>query len=140
MAPRTDGLVHFPPDGRVIGLGMALVAVLLLTISPLALLNFGYNYDDTGGSILEKIHPGTLLAFAVLIFAAFLQRNPFTKLGEAIETYPGTAAFVALIGVMIVYCVQIAGLPFTGFFDTFLLPVVIFFLFKDKFDKSANRR
>jgi hypothetical protein len=139
MAPRTDGNRHFPPDGRVIGLGLALVAVLYLTISPLALVNLGLKYDDTGGNFLEKVHPATILAVLVLSFAAVFQRNALSNLVAAIEAYPGTAVFVILIGALIAHSIQFVVLPFTGFIDTFLAPVIVFFLFKNMRDDRAIR-
>lgn len=139
MASRTASVRHFPPDGRVIGLGLALVAVLLLTISPLALLNLGLNYDESGGNIYEKIHPGTFAAIAVLLFAALFQRNPLSGLLTALDAYPGTALFLALIAVLIAHAIQVVGLPFTSFFDTFLAPVLVFFLFKDMREGRAVR-
>ena len=64
---------HFPPDNRLFGIGLAVVAMLYLTISAMTLLNFGFNYDEAGGSVFEKIHPATFVAIAVLI-AALLAR------------------------------------------------------------------
>ena len=139
MAPRTDGTRHFPPDGRVVGLGLALVAVMYLTISPLALVNLGLNYDDTGGNFLEKVHPATILAGLVLLLAAVFQRNPLSNFVAAIDAYPGTAAFSILIGAMIAHSIQFVVLPFTSFFDTFLAPVIVFFLFKNMREARAIR-
>ncbi len=139
MSTRTDGYAHFPPDGRLIGLGLALVAILFLTISPLALLAFGFNYDESGGGVLEKIHPGTIVALGLLAIASLSQRNPLSALASAAASYPGTALFVVLIALMIIYSMQVVGLPFTSFFDTFLAPVVVFFLFKDMREGRAIR-
>ena len=139
MARRTDGIRHFPTDGRVIGLGLAVVTVLFFTISPLALLSFGFNYDESGGSFFEKVHPATFVAFGVLLLAALFQRNPLSQFLSAIDTYPGTALFLVMIGVLIVHAIQVVGLPFTSFFDTFLAPVIVFFLFKDMRDGRAQR-
>ncbi|HEY8194395.1 MAG TPA: hypothetical protein VIF13_05045, partial [Hyphomicrobium sp.] len=53
---------HFPPDNRFFGIGLAVVAMLYLTVSAMMLLNLGFNYDDAGGSVFEKVHPGTFIA------------------------------------------------------------------------------
>lgn len=139
MAPRTDGTRHFPPDGRVVGLGLALVAVMYLTISPLALVNLGLNYDESGGNFLEKVHPATILAVLVLCLAAVFQRNALSNFFAAIEAYPGTAVFVILIGALMAHSIQFVVLPFTGFIDTFLAPVIVFFLFKNMREARAMR-
>lgn len=139
MTVRSDGLNHFPPDGRLIGLGLALVAVLYLTISPLALGVLGFNYDETGGAFYEKIHPATFLAVGVLLFAAMFWHNAITSVLEALEAYPGTFVFLATIGVAIAHSIVNLGLPFTFFFDTFVGPVLIFFLFKDMRAQRAMR-
>ncbi len=130
---------HFPPDGRLPGLGLALVAVLFVVISPLALVALGFNYDESGGSPLEKVHPATLLSFAVLGLSALYVRNPLTGLLNALVAYPGTLVFLIMIGLLIVHSIRVVSLPFTFFFDTFLAPVVVFFLFKDLCDQRARR-
>ena len=139
MARTNEQSGHFPPDSRAFGLTLALVAVLLLTISPLALLALGYNYDDTGGNAFEKVHPGTLLAFALLGACGLMQRNPLTSLLNALLAWPGTAMFVLMIGLLILHCIRVLEVPFTGFIDTFLAPVAVFFLFKDMRDTRAGR-
>lgn len=130
---------HFPPDGRIPGLGLALVAIIFVIISPLALVSFGFNYDDAGGNPLEKVHPGTILAFGVLGISALYVRNPLTGLLNALVAYPGTLVFLIMIGLLIVHSIRVVGLPFTFFFDTFLAPVVVFYLFKDLRDQRARR-
>jgi hypothetical protein len=130
---------HFPPDTRFFGISLTVVAILYLTVSAMVLLNFGFNYDDAGGSVFEKIHPGTFIALAVLVAALVAQGNPLTALIDIAEQNPGTTVFIAMIGVMISYSIAIVGMPFTAFFDTFLAPVVVFLLFKDMRDERAIR-
>jgi hypothetical protein len=129
----------FPPDGRFFGIALAVVALLYLTISTMTLLSLGFNYDEAGGNVLEKIHPATFVAVAVLVAALASRGNPLTALIDVAERQPGTALFVLTIALMIAYSVAIVGLPFTGFFDTFLAPVVVFLLFKDMSDARAQR-
>ncbi len=139
MMARSDGTVHFPPDGRIIGLGLALVAIVFVTISPLALVALGLNYDDAGGSPFEKIHPATMLSVATLGLAALYQRNPLSSLLTALLAFPGTAFFLLMIALLITHSIRVVGLPFTFFFDTFLAPVLVFFLFKDMREGRARR-
>jgi uncharacterized protein YceK len=130
---------YFPPDNRAIGLALAGVVILYFTISPMALVHFGLDYEDAGGGVFDKMHPGTFLLFATLLFAGCLQGNPLTALLGALERYPGTTLFVATTGALIVYSIKIVHMPFTAFFDTFLAPVMVFFLFKNMQDARAAR-
>ncbi|MEQ1711168.1 MAG: hypothetical protein ABL908_07190, partial [Hyphomicrobium sp.] len=65
----------FPPAGALFDFGLMLVALVLITISPLALVELGLNYDEAGGTALEKIHPGTMLASLLLLAAMTTQGN-----------------------------------------------------------------
>ena len=92
MGATTSRHRHFPPDGRLIGLALAIVATLYLTISTLTLLNWGFNYDEAGGNVFEKIHPATFIAAATLLLAGLMQGNPLTALIGALDRYPGHRA------------------------------------------------
>ena len=139
MAIAQTKAAHFPPDGRLPGLGLALVAVLLMTISPLALVSLGLSYDDAGGSALEKIHPGTLAAYALFALCALYVRNPLSGAINGLARYPGTLFFLVMIALLMLHAIRVVILPFTSFFDTFLTPVVVFFLYKDMREKRAYR-
>lgn len=121
------------------GIGLAVVAVLFVTISPLALVALGLNYDETGGSPLEKVHPATLMAVVVLFISALYVRNPLTGLLNGLAAHPGTFMFLVAIGLLIVHSIRVVGLPFTFFFDTFIGPVLVFFLYKDLREQRAHR-
>lgn len=139
MAARTDDRTHFPPDSRLVGLGLALVAALFMTISPLALVALGFAYDEAGGSPLEKVHPATIAAFAVLGLSALYVRNPLTGLVNGLANAPGAFFFLVAIGLLIAHSVRVVQLPFTSFIDTFIAPVVVFFLYRDLREQRAGR-
>lgn len=128
-----------PPDGALFGAAMALIVLLLLTISGLALTELGWNYGEAGGSALEKIHPATLVAVAVLIMSAAMRGNPLTAFIRTLEAYPGIIIYFIGILVLMAHAVFIAGLPFTGFIDTFVLPAVMFFLLRDISEERRRR-
>ncbi len=67
------------PNSRIVGIGLQLIVLLFLTISPLALLMLGWQYEDTGGGPIEKFHPATLLLFAVFLIALSVDGNPLTR-------------------------------------------------------------
>lgn len=139
MASPRNLTAHFPPDGRLPGLGLALVAVLFVAISPLALVELGLNYDETGGSPFEKIHPATLLSCLVLGFSALYTRNPLTGFLNGLAANPGAFVFLVAIALLIAHSIRVVALPFTFFFDTYLAPVIVFFLFKDMREQRAHR-
>ena len=128
-----------PPDGTVFGCALALIIVSLLTISGLALTELGWNYGEAGGSALEKMHPGTLLAVATLLMAAAARGNPLTAFLAAFEGQPGIIVYFAGILVLMAHAAFVAGLPFTVFIDTFVLPAIIFLLFQDMPEERRRR-
>jgi hypothetical protein len=139
MALTGSSAAHFPPDGRLPGLGLAVVAILLITISPLALVSLGFSYDDAGGSALEKVHPGSIAAYLLLGLCALSVRNPLTGAINGLARHPGTFFFLVTIALLMLHAIRVVVLPFTSFFDTFVTPVVVFFLFKDLREERARR-
>lgn len=120
-----------PPEGALFGGAMALIVVLLMTISGLALTELGWNYGEAGGSALEKMHPATLVALAVLIMSAAMRGNPLSAFVRSLEAHPGIIVYVAGILVLMAHAAFVAGLPFTVFIDTFVLPAIMFLLLQD---------
>lgn len=120
------------------GLLLGVLTVVLFTISPLALVHFGFNYDETGGNPLEKIHPATLIAAAVVLLAAMAARNPLSWLIEHAGRHPLLVIYLGAIVLLIVHSIRVVSLPFTPFFDTFVLPAMVFLLFKDLSDARAR--
>lgn len=139
MALTGNSAAHFPPDGRLPGLGLAIVAILLITISPLALVSLGFSYEDAGGSALEKVHPGSIAAYLLLGLYGLFVRNPLTGTINGLARHPGTFFFLVAIAFLMLHAIRVVVLPFTAFFDTFVTPVVVFFLFKDMHDGRARR-
>jgi hypothetical protein len=120
-----------PPSGWFFGAGLAAVVLLLLTVSGLALTELGWNYGEAGGSALEKMHPGTLIAAVVLLLSAGARGNPLSAFIRTFEAHPGLIIYFAGIIVLMLHSVFVAGLPFTVFIDTFVLPAILFLLLQD---------
>ncbi|HRD77891.1 MAG TPA: VpsF family polysaccharide biosynthesis protein [Hyphomicrobiaceae bacterium] len=147
--PSTTLFDAAPPDWNTRGLRMppsgplftaALLAVLLVwsCISAMLLTELGFNYEQPGGLPFSKIHPGTLLAAGVLILAMAATGRPILWLERVIAERPGVAVFLlATIGMM-AHCIILVGAPFTTFIDTFVGPVIAFWLFKDIGDARAR--
>src|SRR3972149_11385643 len=115
-------------DAAVMVFGRLLIVVLLLTISPLALTMFGWQYDETGGGPLEKIHPATSLALLVFVASLVQRGNPLTVLGEVLSSHARAVPFLLGLGFMIVYSMVVVNSPFTMFIETFLGPFLMFLL------------
>lgn len=119
------------PPGVLFGMSLGVLAVLMIAISPLALVSLGLNYEETGGSPLEKLHPATPLAALLILVAAVMSGNPVTwALRQATES-PSLLPYLGIIALLILHSVRVVGLPFTHFFDTFILPLFVYLLFKD---------
>jgi hypothetical protein len=120
-----------PPDGPLFSVPLALIIVLLLTVSPLGLIELGWSYSEAGGSPIEKFHPATLIAFALLLASATMRGNPISAIWATLADHPGMIVYLAGILMLMAHAVLVAGLPFTTFIDTFALPAVIYLLLRD---------
>ena len=120
-----------PRPGRLNGLSLAALALLMLALSPAALELMGWQYGETGGGALEKIHPATMLAALLLFAAAASHGNPLTSLLETLEAHPGVVVYLAGIGLLVFDAIYVVNLPFTTFIDTFLAPAIVFLLLLD---------
>jgi hypothetical protein len=118
-----------PPLGWALGAGQWLVVVLLLGVSPLMLFMFGWQYFDTGGSPIEKFHPATLLAGALVLLIATRAGNPITGLVALAERHASLLPYIIANLFMIVYVSQVVRLPVTIFVETFLGAAFVYLVF-----------
>ncbi len=137
-AAGTERSRAFPPAWRLFDWGLALVVMLLMTISPLALLELGINYGEAGGSPIEKIHPGTLLAALMLVLAAATRGNPLRWIGDTAHATPAIIVYVGAIGLLMAHTIRVAKLPFTPLIDTFIGPLFVYLLFRDADERRAR--
>jgi hypothetical protein len=119
------------PPGSWFGLALGLLVISMMTVSPLALIELGFAYDEAGGNALEKIHPATMLAAVLLLAAGAHAGNPIPWLLANATESRSLLPYLAVIVLLIVFSMRVVHLPFTHFFDTFVLPVMIYLLFKD---------
>lgn len=136
-SPRVEPLPAVPQT-RVFGGALVVLALLLMTISPLALVSFGLSYEETGGSPLEKIHPATLLAAVLVAAAAASAGNPLTWALRRIDQSPALLPYLVVIVLLVLHATRVVHLPFTHFIDTFVLPVLILLLFRDMSPRRAR--
>lgn len=128
MTPRLPYPSTIAPPGRLFTLFIGLAIVLLLAVSPDRLAMHGWQYGETGGSPLEKMHPGILLFAVLLAASAMSYGNPLTSVMSAAVAHPGLIVYFGGIALLIVHAVLWAGLPFTTFIDTFVGPALVFLL------------
>lgn len=112
---------------------------LLFGVSAMLLHQIGYNYESPGGSVFEKMHPGTLVAGLAALALIASRPRPFDFVGAALARHLGLTAFLGVWCVLLVYIVLVQKAPFTGVIDTFLLPMILFALI-DTQRRSVERR
>lgn len=128
-----------PPPGVLFGGLLALLVTLFLTVSPYALMELGWNYGETGGSALEKIHPATLLAAFLVLLTAFMSSNPLVPIVNALAEHPRLVVYLATVILMMAHALLVVGLPFTVFIDSFIGPALVFLLLADV-EETRRRR
>ncbi len=129
----------FPPRGPLFEAGLMLAAFIYFTISPLALVEFGLSYEETGGTPLEKIHPATLLASVLLLAALVVTGNPLSWLDRRLRETPGLGAYLASILLLIGHCILVVKQPFTPIIDTFLAPLIVALVYSDMHEARGRR-
>ncbi len=100
---------------------------LFFLVSPMLLFNWGFSYEDVGGSVIEKVHPGTWLVLLALVLVAFGRGNPLTILDD-FSRPPALAMYLFAWALLMFFTIVIKKGPFTPLIDTFALPAMLFAL------------
>lgn len=125
-------------SGRAMVTALLFLSIaLIFLVSPMALFDLGFNYGDTGGSFVEKIHPGTWVAILALICMAIGRGNPLTMF-DSIAAQKGMAIFFATWVLLFIYSAFVQKAPVTPLVDTFLLPIILFLLVNDTGEKQKR--
>ena len=132
----TDAKVRRPPF-MLAALTVA-ACVVAFAISPFALVRLGINYSDTGGFLLEKIHPATYLMTAALFARLVLDAHPSRFLVAAIERHFGATILLWMVVTLIAYVVVNLHVPLSLVIDTFIFPILALFLL-DGIDERTAR-
>jgi uncharacterized membrane protein YhaH (DUF805 family) len=132
-----------PASGTTaLDLGRIAIVILLLAVSPFALLAFGWQYFDTGGSPVEKFHPATLVAGGLLLLVAIAvpgaRGNPLSGLIDIAERHAAVLPFLAANAYMIGYTALILQQPVTMFIETFVGAALILLVFQDLREGQAR--
>ena len=119
-----DGL--FEATGqKLLAMLTGLGIILMFTLSAMALYHFGLNYEATGGSFLEKVHPGSWILFITFFLAMLSAGNPLRYLDQIVARQPGITVFFLTWLVLLAQIVLVQKVPFTPIIDTFLMPMVL---------------
>ncbi len=124
------------PDLRLLSADLALVATALavaglFAISPVTLEAAGIAYMTSGGSLLSKVHPSTLLAAIALILRCLAGRRPLHTAWRLATSDTGVTLMLAAFAVTALDATLIAHTPMTPLIDTFVLPVLVYLLLRD---------
>ncbi len=96
----------------------------LFLISPMLLTHWGIVYELAGGSVIEKIHPGTWLLTLSLAVTMARFPNPVAFAGAAFSVFPGLMAFLATFVWLLAHAILVQKTPFTPIIDSFALPTI----------------
>lgn len=125
--------------GALMAAGRIVIVTLLFTISNLALLELGWQYDDTGGGPIDKLHPASWLAFGLFGLHLFRWGNPLTGVLVIFDRHRDLLPFIAGIVFMMFYSALVLKAPFTIFIETFLAPLLMFLLFEGLSNREGKR-
>ena len=135
LNPRAQQLA--PDSALFAALGQTMITaltglsvVLMHLLSAMALYHFGLNYESTGGSFIEKVHPGSWLVFITFILAMLGSGNPLRYLDRVLARQPGTMVFLVTWLLLLLHIIFFQKMPFTPIIDTFLMPMLLLVLLR----------
>lgn len=118
----------------------ALSFIVTMLVSALVMDQIGLaNYSASGGTILEKVHPGTWAAFFALALRLAAAVHPVRALHRQFSRAPQLLFYLLAVATAGVHSVVVSKSPVTPLIDTFLLPLA-YFLLLEELDERASRR
>jgi len=136
----TDTAIHqigpvraaaFPPAGAGFTMLLMGIAALLIGVSAQLLTASGLNYEEAGGSALEKIHPGTLVTVVTFVFAMLATGRPLAVVDRLLGEQRAVLLYVGAVLLLMAHAMLVVKLPFTAPIDTFLLPALLYLMLVD---------
>ena len=137
-ARRINGAIAGAGRGIIAGLATLAVAVMFL-VSAMVLYALGISYESSGGTVLEKVHPGSWIVFATFALSMVFSGNPARFLDRVAARQPGMLAFFVTWLVLLAQCILVQKSPFTPLIDTFLMPMALLVLLR-ALGESDKRR
>lgn len=124
-----------PAISDLCGLGAVAAAALgvaaLFAISPLTLESWGVSYTASGGGVLAKFHPATLILLGALALRCLAAPAPTRTALRLVTSDHGVLLLLAAVAVASVFAIGVDKVPVTPLVDTFVLPVITFLLLRD---------
>lgn len=122
--------------GRALMADLAVIATVvavvgLFTVSPIMLESFGIAYITSGGGLLAKVYPSTLLAVGALGLRCLAARHPLRVLRRLMTDDAGVVLLLASVAVAGVFGAIVSKTPVSPLIDTFVLPVLFLLLLRD---------
>ncbi len=131
--PFADAAAREPRTGRraptsaVVATRIVFAAIVaMLTISAMALIEFGVPYASSGGNLLTKIHPATYVAVIGTLTFALSQGGLGRWAARLAIDNPGVIAFAIAVVLLFVHVVVVQKLPMSAIVDAFVLPILMF--------------
>lgn len=109
----------------------------LFAVSPIALEARGIVYIDSGGGLLAKVHPATLLAMLAFALRCLASRRPLHISWRLMTGDPGVLLLLASVVVAAIFAALVDKTPVSPLVDTFILPVLVFVLLRDLDRRTA---
>lgn len=135
-----------PIDRTLAGFGHATVTALtvvsllfLFVVSSFMLNHWGLEYDSSGGSPLEKIHPATYVATLALVVLVIVRFDPIAVLDDIVQHHKGLIVLTLALAVLIAHAAFVQRTPLTMVFDTFFLPMLLLVLMTRVSENAARR-
>ena len=125
---------------RASTMATAFSLILTMLISTLVMDQIGLaNYATSGGTILEKVHPGTWMAFLALALKLGADSHPVRALHRQMSRAPQLLFYLLAVVAAGAHSVMVSKSPITPLIDTFLAPLAYFLLLED-LDEPTSRR
>ena len=137
-AMRANGAIAAAGQGVVTAIVTLAIGVLFM-VSAMLLFNFGINYEAAGGSLFEKVHPGSWLVFLAFALSMFAGGEPARHLDGIVARQPGLSVFFVTWLVLLAQAVLVQKAPFTPLIDTFLMPMALLVLLRATGDAGKRR-
>lgn len=119
-----------PAFDRLIHRLAILLALVMLTISPMALTALGWNYEAPGGSGPLRFHPATYIVLFLFIAMLLRDGNPLASLLSAFGHDVRLTLFLVAFVIVVYHGVMNQQLPAAAPVDTFFLPFLLLLIIK----------
>ncbi|CAN1503466.1 hypothetical protein MCEMSEM23_00559 [Rhabdaerophilaceae bacterium] len=119
-----------PVMDTIIGRLALVLITCQLTISPMMLQTFGWNYEALGGSAFERLHPATYLLLLLFMIVALRDGNPIASIYSAFARDMRLTLFFLVWLFVLIHGALNQKLPATALSDTFLMPMLVLVIFR----------